>query len=210
MEAELVDVTDADQEEADCEEEVVATQTPDETGTQTPYATSTNATSTETRETTEASAAAPASAVTSSLLKTRGRPAKPQLQTIPITKDAFKISKKYGPRSQKAATKAESRAFKAIVDDIIDDSHTLERQVLALRQAIKHKRMKLISTSAGLFAGSAKDSDAQIVTNIKDTLQFARKTDSMFGRTNDDNGSLVHFMLFYLVYHHHLRERNSL
>ena len=50
----------------------------------------------------------------------------------------------------------------------------------------------MISASAGLFAGSGKEFDAQNVTNIHDTLKLARKTDSMYGRTCDDKRSLVH------------------
>ena len=63
--------------------------------------------------------------------------------------------------------------MKAIVDAVLDDSYTLAQQVYALVcQAIKHRRMKLVGASAGLFAGSGKDFDEQIVTNIHDTLEL--------------------------------------
>ena len=58
--------------------------------------------------------------------------------------------------------------------------------------------MKVVSASAGLFAGSGMDVAEKIIKNICDTTQFAKKTDLISGRTCDDKRSLVHYI-------HHLQ-----
>ena len=85
--------------------------------------------------------------------------------------------------------------MKAIVDAVHDDSHRLQQLVYDFQCAVKHKRMKLVNATAGVFARSGKVVDKHIVKNIHGTIQFARKTDSMYGRTCYDRRSLVHSIL---------------
>ena len=60
--------------------------------------------------------------------------------------------------------------MRAIVNAILDNSHTLEQQVYVLRHAVKQRQMKVVGASAGLFAGSGKDVDEQILKSICDTI----------------------------------------
>ena len=88
---------------------------------------------------------------------------------------------------------------------MLDESLTVEQQVLVLCEAVRHRDMKMISASAGLF-----DRSEQIVSNIHDTLQLVRKTDSKFGRTCDDKRSLVHSIILSWLPSPTARQRISL
>ena len=144
---------------------------------------------------TETTVEAPAIAVPSPL-KVRGVAPSPT-DLIPFNKDCFSFSKKDGPRSKEAAKKAKTRAVRDLVIAMCDESLTLEQQVYDLPAAIKHHVMKVRSASAGILLSSTNKSiDEQIVTNVHDTIQLARTTDSsMYGRTCDDKRSLVHSIL---------------
>ena len=109
-----------------------------------------------------------------------------QDQIIPLDKNCFRISKKLETRSIVGARTAKDRAVKKIVRAVLDESLTVPQQVLALRLAMKHKSLKIHSISCGLFIDNQNNLNNHIVSNIRDTIQLARRTDQTYGRVNDD------------------------
>ena len=85
-------------------------------------------------------------------------------------------------RSIPVAKQTMTRAVKKIVTAVLNKSLTVPQQVLALCIAMKHKSMRIYSTSAGLLA-SPNNLDNYIVSNIRDTIQLARKTDTTKGKS---------------------------
>ena len=181
VEVEFIEITDGP-DEGDSNAVVAATQSTESTVGACVVAAET--------ESTEPTVGAPDAAPVPSPLMARGT-TPTHADLIPIKRDCFNASKRYGPRSKDAAERAQSRAVKNIVDAVLDDSNTLEQQVYALRRAVKHRRMKLVSASSGLVMSNTKDIDQLIVTNIRDTLEIIRKTESACGKTCDDKRSLV-------------------
>jgi len=124
-------------------------------------------------------------------LRIQGRHTVQQNQIIPLDKTCFGITKRLERRSFIAAKTARTRAVKEIVTAVLNKSLTGPQQVHALRLAVKHKLLKIHSTSADLLPDSPNNVDHHIVSNIQDTLQLARKTDHTNGRVNNDRRSLV-------------------
>ena len=138
MEVELIDITETEQEEADCEQVCriplaqggANVQTKEQpTQYTTPCATTTETTT----ETTETTVQAPVGAMPSPLKPWGIAPSKMEL--IQLDKSCFIAHKRHGP----------------LAVAMLDESLIVEQQVLILHEAVWHRNMKMISASAGLF-----------------------------------------------------------
>ena len=71
-----------------------------------------------------------------------------------------------------------------VVDAVLDVSLTEPQQALCLKHVLKHPRLGRHCQSIGLSTDAQLDFN--IVSNLRESIKLARKTDHMYGRTSDD------------------------
>eukprot|EP00535_Pseudo-nitzschia_heimii_P013450 CAMPEP_0197196378 /NCGR_PEP_ID=MMETSP1423-20130617/32324_1 /TAXON_ID=476441 /ORGANISM="Pseudo-nitzschia heimii, Strain UNC1101" /LENGTH=438 /DNA_ID=CAMNT_0042650177 /DNA_START=139 /DNA_END=1456 /DNA_ORIENTATION=- len=111
---------------------------------------------------------------------------------IPLNENSFQKSATFilrGARNPEAERKAKSRAVAKIIQAIKDPSLTVEQQVFALREAVRHKELETLSASAGILIDNRLVH--YLIKNIKLVLKLATRTRHTLGRASDDMRSIV-------------------
>ena len=139
-----------------------------------------------TEATTDAMTVVPPSPI---MYTTKTRPLNQEL--IEINENCFDRKRDGTERLPSASRQAKSRSVKKVVDSILNKFNTPEQQVLALREATKHPKIRGICKSAGIVDVEHNGICNFLVENIKRVIELAGKTNNKFGRPTDDLRSLV-------------------
>ena len=110
-------------------------------------------------------------------------------QLIPINQDCFDVTGSKNPKM--AGKSAKVKAVNLTVDSIVNNNLSPQQQVLALREALVHTRVRILSKSAGVIDNTLFDTFEYVLKNTSEVISLARKTAREKGRTNNDKRSLV-------------------
>ena len=113
-------------------------------------------------------------------------------EIIPINQNCFRTNKFGKERTAATERKQRYRITMKIVDAISNQSITKEQQVLALKDALDHYKVRSIYCSAtGIVSPKVNQARNYILENIKSVLTLLNQTNHKCTRTTDDKRSVI-------------------
>ena len=119
---------------------------------------------------------------------------------IPLNENCFDKSANFifrGVCTSGAQRKTKSRAVAKIIHAVKDPSLSVEQQVFALREAVCHKELEIISTSPEILIDNKLIH--YLIKNIKMVLKLTMRTRRIFGRASHSMRSVVQTVILVML-----------